>query len=206
MTIRGVIFDFGGVINNMRWDVARDLENEHGLERTDISRTLYENDEWREVEVGGGDIDAWFSSAHKSLEAKAGKPLPPLHQQWRDSWTLITENLDLIRALKPHYHIAILSNADITLEERIRDGMGIHDLFDTIVCSAVVGLAKPDHAIYRLALERVGLPAEECVFIDDAERNVVAAREVGMAAVHYRVYQGDDLAAQLAELGVRPPA
>ena len=40
MAIRGVIFDFGGVITNMRWDVARDLEREHGLERHIIARSL----------------------------------------------------------------------------------------------------------------------------------------------------------------------
>lgn len=206
MTIRAVIFDFGGVINNMRWDVALDLEKQHGLERGAISRTLYRNDDWREVEVGRGDVVAWFRASHRTLEEEAGKSLPSLHLQWRDSWGLITENVDLIRDLRPPYRIAILSNADISLEERIRDGMGIHDLFDTIVCSAVVGLAKPDHAIYRLTAERLGLPVEECVFIDDAEGNVIAAREVGMAAVHYRVDKGDDLAAQLAELEVRRPA
>ncbi len=206
MTIHGLIFDFGGVITNMRWDVARDLEERHGLERNAITRALYENDEWRAVEVGRGDVEVWFKTAHENLERIAGKPLPPVHIQWRDSWELITENVELIEALRPHYRVAILSNADASLEERIRDGTNIHHLFDTVVCSGVVGIAKPDHRVYRLAAERLGLPPEECVFIDDAERNVTAAREVGMAAVRYRVYRDDDLAAQLAELGVQPKA
>jgi putative hydrolase of the HAD superfamily len=98
----------------------------------------------------------------------------------------------------------VLSNADITLEDRMRDGLGIHGLFDCVVCSAAVGMAKPDPAIYALAAERLGLPPEKCVFIDDLDRNVEAARAAGMAAVHYRVHHNDDLAAQLAELGVRP--
>jgi putative hydrolase of the HAD superfamily len=202
--IRGIIFDFGGVISNMRWDVARELEEQHGLKRGLLSRTLYDSDEWREVEVGRGDADKWRLAAHERLEAAAGGPLPPLHQQWRDSWTVIVENVKLIRALRPPYRIGILSNTDIGLEERIRDNLGILDLFDNIVSSAVVGLAKPDHQIYRLAAGRLGLPEEECVFIDDAERNVAAAREVGMAGIHFRVHRGDDLASQLAELGVRP--
>ncbi len=206
MPVRGLIFDFGGVITNMRWDVARELEERNGLERNTLLRTLYDNDEWRAVEVGQGDIDGWRSGAHRRLEEAAGKPLPPLHQQWRESWGLIEENLRLIRALRPPYRIAILSNADITLEDRLRDGLGIHRLFDTVVSSAAVGMAKPDHRVYRLAAGRLGLPVDECLFIDDAERNVVAAREVGMAAVHFRVHKGDDLAAQLAELGVRAPS
>ena len=204
MPIRGVIFDFGGVISNMRWDMAHELEEQHGLERNAILRTLYDCDEWREVQVGRGDIDAWRESAHQRLEEAAGKSLPPLHQQWRESVGIIKENLALVRALRPPYRLAVLSNADSTLEERMRDGMGIHHLFDTVICSAVVGMAKPDPDVYRLAAERLGLPVEECAFIDDSERNVTAARELGMAAIHYRVDRGHDLAAQLAELGVEP--
>ncbi len=203
MPVRGLVFDFGGVIVNMRWDVAEALEQEHSLERATLLRSLYDSDDWRAVEVGRGDIDGWREAAHRRLEEAAGRPLPPLHEQWRQSWGAIRENLRLIRALRPPYRIAILSNADITLEERMRDGMGIHHLFDTVISSAAVGLAKPDPAIYRLAAERLGLPVEECLFIDDAERNVTAAREVGMTAVHFRVHKGDDLAAQLADLGVK---
>ena len=204
MAIRGLIFDFGGVITNMRWDVARRLEEEHALERNALLRTLYDSEDWRAVELGEGDIEVWRLAAHRRLEETAGRELPPLHQQWRDAWGLIEENLALLRALRPPYRAGILSNADISLEDRMRDGLGIHHLFDMVISSAVVGMAKPDHRIYRLAAERLGLEAGECVFIDDSDRNVAAAREVGMAAVHFRVHRGDDLAAQLAELGVRP--
>ena len=204
MTIRGLIFDFGGVISNMRWDVARELEEQYGLERGAIARTIFASDEWREIEVGRGDLDAWRAAGHRRLEELAGRSLPPLHQQWREASGLIDQNVELIGRLRPPYRIALLSNADISLPERIRDGLGIGHLFDTVVCSAVEGIAKPEHRIYRLAAERLHLPVEECLFVDDAERNVDAAREVGMAAVHYREHRGDDLAAQLAELGVRP--
>ncbi len=204
MPIRGVIFDFGGVIHNMRWDVAHALEQQHGLERNTLVRTLYDSDEWRAVQVGRGDVQAWREAAQGRLEAAAGQTLPPLHQQWHETWGLIPENVELVRALRPPYRLAVLSNADVTLEDRMRDGYGIYDLFDEVICSAVVGLAKPDAAAYRLAAERLGLEAEACVFIDDTRPNVAGAREVGMAAVHYRVDRGHDLAAQLAELGVQP--
>ena len=204
MSIRGLIFDFGGVINNMRWDVARELEERHGLERKSILRSLYDSDEWRAVETGRGDIEQWRRAAHGRLEAAAGKELPPLFQQWYETQHPIRENIDLIKALRPPYKISILSNADLSLEDRIRNGMDIYHLFDDVISSAVVGMAKPDHRIYRLAAERLELPVEECLFIDDAERNVDAAREVGMSAVHYRVDKGDDLAAQFAALGIRP--
>jgi putative hydrolase of the HAD superfamily len=203
LPIRAIIFDFGGVITNMRWDVARALEEEHKLERNTLLRTLYDADDWRSIEVGEGEVDAWREAAHRRLEEAAGRPMPFLHEQWRQSWHLIDENIALIQTLRPPYRTSILSNADLTLEERMR-GMGdLHRHFDDIICSAVVGLAKPDARIYQLAAERLRLPPEECVFIDDLERNVEAARQTGMSAVHFRVGK-DDLAEQLAEIGVRP--
>ena len=203
LAISAVLFDFGGVINNMRWDVARDLEDEHGLERNALLKSLYDNEDWRDVEEGRGDIVEWAVKAHKQLEEVAGKKLPPLHQQWRESWHQIDENIEVIKGLKPQYKVSILSNADLNLEDRIKETMNIHHLFDDIISSAVVGVSKPKPEIYHLAAERLDLPVDECLFFDDLDRNVDAAREVGMQAVHFRVQQGDVLADQLAELGVR---
>ena len=52
--IRGLIFDFGGVLWDMRWDVTRQLEQEHGLRERAILETLYAGDVWRQIEVGVG--------------------------------------------------------------------------------------------------------------------------------------------------------
>jgi putative hydrolase of the HAD superfamily len=202
--IRGIVLDFGGVILDMRWDVARELEQAHGLPRHAIFETLYRTGTWAEIQRGRGDRAAWLDEAHRLLEARGGRALPRLHEAWRAATHLIAPNVALVRALRPAYRVSILSNADATLRDRLRDGHRIHDLFDDVVCSAEVGLAKPDAAIYRLAAERLGLPPAACVFVDDLEANVEAARALGMQGVHHRVDKGDDLAAQLAVLGVAP--
>lgn len=59
------------------------------------------------------------------------------------------------------------------------------DGFLGTIVSAHEKLVKPDEAIYRLLVERYGLSAEECLFIDDSPANVAAARAVGMAAHHF---------------------
>lgn len=202
--IHGVVLDYGGVIHDMRWDVLRELEAAHGLPSDALFETLYRTPTWKALERGQGDREAWLEESHRLLEARAGRPLPRLHEAWRASQRPIAENIALVRALRPPYRIAILSNADASLRARLRDGLGIHDLFDAIVCSAEVGIAKPDPAIYRLAAERLSLPPEACVFVDDYEQNVTAAREVGMHGVLFRIDRGDDLAALLGALGVRP--
>ncbi len=203
--VAGIVFDFGGVIWNMRWDVCRTLEGTHGLSRGSVFATLYGCDAWREVERGRGDRDAWLRSAHAALEAQVGRALPGVHDAWRQAQGPIAENIALIRRLRPPYRLSILSNADLTLRERL-DELGICDHFDDVISSAEVGLAKPDVEIYRLACSRLGLPPDACVFVDDHEPNVRAAEIVGMRGVLHRHDRGDDLAAQLAAVGVAPRA
>ena len=203
--ISGVLFDFGGVLWNMRWDVCQELEQAYGLPRRALFETLYRTPTWEAIERGRGDREAWREEAHGLLEARAGRPLPQLHEAWRAAQHLILEHVQLARALRPSYRIGILSNSDASLRERLRDGLGIADFFDVLVCSAEVGMAKPEPAIYRLAAERLGPPPEACVFVDDHEPNVVAAQAVGMRGVLFRVDRGHDLKAELAALGVHPP-
>lgn len=59
-------------------------------------------------------------------------------------------------------------------------------LFDGVVISGEVGLHKPEPEIYELGCERVGLPAEECVFVDDLRQNCTGAEAVGLTAVLHR--------------------
>ena len=188
----------------MRWDVARELDSAHGLPRSSVFETLYRSDLWRDIERGKGDPAEWRDAAHRALEARAGRPLPRLHEQWRASQAAIAPNLELVKALRPGYKLSILSNADISLRQRLERDIGIHDLFDDIVCSAEVGMAKPEPTVFRLAAERLGVEPVECVFVDDHDVNVKAAEEIGMRGVLHRVDQGDDLRAQLAALGVLP--
>ncbi len=74
------------------------------------------------------------------------------------------------------------------------------NLFDGIVVSGRERLVKPDAAIYRLFLDRFGLPADACVFLDDSAANVESARGVGMQAIH--VTPGLDIVPPLRALGV----
>jgi putative hydrolase of the HAD superfamily len=82
-------------------------------------------------------------------------------------------------------------------------GEGIYDrapleLFDATVISGDVGLHKPEPEIYRLATERIGVPAERCVFVDDLRENVAGAEAVGMTAILHR--DAERTVAELEEL------
>lgn len=72
----------------------------------------------------------------------------------------------------------------------------LEELFDGWVISSEVGLRKPDPAIYELAVQRIGVPAGRCVYVDDLPGNLKPARALGMETVLHR----GDAAATLAEV------
>jgi putative hydrolase of the HAD superfamily len=59
------------------------------------------------------------------------------------------------------------------------------ELFDGIVISGELGIRKPSRRMYELGAERAGVPAAECVYVDDLPFNLTPAQELGMATVHH---------------------
>ena len=86
------------------------------------------------------------------------------------------------------FRMAILTNNVREWEELWRAKLPLDEIFEVIVDSAFVGMRKPDPPIYELTVERIGagLGAADCLFVDDVEPNVIAARELGMTAIHFR--------------------
>ncbi|QGM47849.1 HAD family hydrolase [Methylocystis heyeri] len=81
--------------------------------------------------------------------------------------------------------IYALTNFSAEKYRETRPRYGFFSRFTGLVVSGEEGLIKPDPAIYRLLLQRFGLRAEECLFIDDRPANVVAAQELGIASVRF---------------------
>lgn len=72
----------------------------------------------------------------------------------------------------------------------MRTALGYDDLFDESFYSCELGETKPDAAFFAAALDRLAVPAPEVLFVDDHEPNVLAAREAGLAAEHWRIADG----------------
>lgn len=71
-----------------------------------------------------------------------------------------------------------------------------HEVFDQVISSADVGMAKPDEGIYHVTMERLSLGCSDLVFVDDSAANVATARELGWKAIHFV-----STAQALAEIG-----
>ena len=81
------------------------------------------------------------------------------------------------------YPLYVLSNWSAESYARVRAQFPFLDWFDDLVISGQIGLLKPNRDIFDYLLEKVGLPAEECLFIDDRAENTEAAQQFGFQTV-----------------------
>jgi len=202
MTIKAVFFDFGGVLGHWDRDYVGAFEAEYGLPEGGMLKALYGTAGWKEVEIGRLAVDDWLARVELALGEAASKPVPTAHSVWKRLWNAMDHDvISFARQLRSTHKVGVLSNTTLMLEEQVLIPNGIHDMWDVIINSARVGIAKPDSGIYHAAADAVGLAPEQCVHIDDLESNVRGAKAAGFKAVLHR---GDfaELIAQLQALGV----
>lgn len=194
-TLRGAIFDFGGVMTESLFRRRRDADPDV------ISLLVFFFSELRSVyHLPTSTHDLHLLETGKLSEAEFFRRLCARHQEAggphidpeRVRALLFAERaeasaamVDTVRQLRAAgYRTALLTNNAREWEPMWRGLIPVDELFDVVVDSSVVGVRKPDPAIYRLTCERLGLPPEECIFVDDLECNVDAAAALGMETVH----------------------
>lgn len=90
-----------------------------------------------------------------------------------------------IRHQKRSYKTGLLSNVGEGFLESLIDRSELDELFDQVVTSSSVGVVKPAREIYEIMADRLGIPTDECVFIDDIPANVDGATRAGMKGLLY---------------------
>lgn len=145
-----------------------------------------------------GEIDLDDVLAHLS-KLTGATPADLLAEFWAQV-KIDAEVVALMEALRGRYKVALLSNAMRPFLDQILEEHDLKRLFDTMVISCEEHVTKPDPKIFRLIVERLGVPADACVFTDDNQTNIDAARAVGLKAVRFTGVA--QLKADLAALGV----
>lgn len=87
--------------------------------------------------------------------------------------------------LKPKYKIGMISNSSgRSISELLSDEQ--KKIFDIMVFSAEVGVAKPHPEIYEIAAKRLGVLEAECIYVDDDDFRVAGAKNTGMHGIIYK--------------------
>jgi putative hydrolase of the HAD superfamily len=194
--ITTVISDFGGVLTTPLVQSFAAVQDETGIPFEELAKAMGRIEEadgkhpLYELEKGNLSEPDFLGKIGDALEPALGHR-PELHRFSEIYFEALHPNppmIDLMRAAKTAGHrMGLLTNNVREWESLWRSMLPVDEIFEVVVDSGFVGLRKPDPAIYELMLERLdGVPAEECLFIDDVDVNCAAARELGMAAVHYQ--------------------
>jgi putative hydrolase of the HAD superfamily len=201
-TIQGILFDFGGVMATFyRPELFHRLEEEMGLPADSLSDILWRSDAWRLAEKGQiSDEEYWRRTAPR-LNLLTPEAAHDFQRQMYADVQADPRMVSLVRGLHEGYRTGLLSNTSDADPQGFLRREGLQGLFDVVILSAAVGLAKPDPAIYRLALARLGTAPRATVFVDDYEPNVAAAADLGIQGLHFRGYEG--LIAALQQRGIK---
>ena len=194
--IEAVISDFGGVLTTPLIQSFMAFQDQTGISTEVLGKAMRAATEANgssnplfEMERGEISEEAFLATLTDSLEPLLGHR-PEMHRFREIYFEALDPNppmIELMRELEAAgYRMAMLTNNVREWEPLWRSMLPVDEIFETVVDSGFVGMRKPDPEIYALTLNRLDLPAEACVFIDDLEHNIVAARECGLHAVHFR--------------------
>ena len=198
--IKSIVFDIGGVLADFR---IKEFLSEKGFDGAMIRRILkasvmspywgrFERGELTEEEALRG-----FASTDPEIEGA-------LTLAYADIEGMLTSRdyaIPLIQGLHAAgYQVFYLSNYSKKAYDECGESLAFMPYMDGGVVSFQAGLTKPDPRVYQLFLERYGLTANECLFIDDTAENVTVARELGFSALEFKNH--GELLAELARYGI----
>jgi putative hydrolase of the HAD superfamily len=212
--IRAIISDFGGVLTTPLLNAFAAFQDDSGISPESLGLAMRngvrEGEDIPLFRLERGEIseDEFLQHLTDGLEPILGHR-PHLHHFRRNFFDALDPNeamIELMRELKGRgLTMALLTNNVREWEPLWRSMLPIDEIFETVVDSAFVGCRKPEARIYELTLERIGMPAEACLFVDDIGTNCEGAEAIGMTAIHFR----DDeqaIAAIRAAVGEERPA
>ncbi|MFG1698398.1 HAD family hydrolase [Nonomuraea sp. NPDC049309] len=194
--VTGVLIDWGGVLTTSlsdaiaRWIAADriDAGHYHKVMRELIDHAYRGGDGDNVVHaLERGEIDGAAFERDLAARLLTVDGVPPvaegLLERMFAGFERVEAMYDMLREVRGNgVKTCLLSNSWSNTYPR--DGWD--ELFDAVVISGEVGMRKPEERIFRHALDLIGLPGEECVFIDDIEANIAAARALGINGIHHR--------------------
>lgn len=185
--IKAIIFDFGGVILNIDFNVTARAFEDIGIKNfSDLYSQKNASHLFRQFEEGKLNEKEFYDAFRRSIENTVSD------SQIKNAWNALLldyrmEALDALKNIRHKYRLYLLSNTNsIHVEafnrmykEQIKDG-ALENHFDKIYYSHETGYRKPELAAYELVIRENNLTPGETLFIDDSIQNIPPANELGM--------------------------
>ncbi len=205
--IAAVLWDFGGVMTTSPFEAFNVLEASIGAPQDfirSINATNPESNAWAQFESNQVSFDEFDQMFAEESEAR-GHRIPGREVIARLSGDLRPRMVEVLRICKQNFKVACITNNVKAGEgpgmsrsaEKAAAVAEVMAMFDLVVESSVEGIRKPNPQIYKLTCERLQVPTEHAVFLDDLGINLKPAKALGMRTIKVLNEQQaiDDLAA-----------
>jgi putative hydrolase of the HAD superfamily len=208
--VRAVLLDFGGTLDSdgLHWSTqfaASFAAAGHSLDRARLDRAFLAADRAIAQDArgcGAGFADYAEDYASRMLAFLGRKGSGAAHAIAEhflgNARSHLRRNAALLAAAHPRFRFAIVSNFTQNLPRLVQEA-GLAGTVDAVVCSAIEGIKKPDPAMFRLALARLGAAADEAAMIGDSLGNdIVPAKQLGLTTIWLcgdRSYNGGETSA-----------
>ncbi|QHS61579.1 HAD family hydrolase [Chitinophaga agri] len=189
--IKHIIFDLGGVIINLNYQLTYKAFEDLGVkEFTSLYNQFTLNTLFDDLETGKVAPEVFLDEMQKHTAPGT------THQQIMDAWNAMlldfpVRRLQILQQLRQHYGLYLLSNTNVihmnAFNKILQDSRGIPSLaafFDKAYYSHEIGLRKPNRESFEFVLEENGLDPAETLFIDDTLPNIEGAKAVGLQTIH----------------------
>jgi len=176
--IKAVLFDFGGVLteSGKKGFVTKIVAELLGVSEKDFDIT----DLHLDLRRGKSDEDTFFREINRRYNGHVTK------ESFLERTTLPELSPEVVRLARlirrQGIRTGILSNV-FALNARALRAAGLYEGFDPVILSCDEGFAKPDKEMYQIAINRLGIKAEEVLFIDDQEKCTTVAEDLGMHCI-----------------------
>lgn len=180
-----LVFDLGGVV--VRWDpdaiIAGVFKDED--KRARVREGVFAHPDWLELDRGTlGRDDAITRAAQRT-----GVPVPDIRRLLHavpPSLVVFPDTVELLHRLKrKEYPLYCLSNMHFASIEYLEKTHTFWEVFRGRVISCRLNLCKPEPAIYEHLLRTFGLEAKDTIFIDDVQKNLDAAAQLGIRTLRF---------------------
>ncbi len=182
--IKNYIFDFGNVLAEFYPDrLTAPFVKDEKMKKI-ISDIVFDRIYWDKLDSGSITDDEVRAEIRSRVPESLGDLACRVFDSWISTITPVENMQQLIYDIhKTEKKLYLLSNISIGFANsysKVKWIKELFDCFDGLVLSGTVGMVKPDGDIFEHLLKKFNLKADECLFIDDNEKNIQGAKSVGI--------------------------
>ena len=208
LQLQAILWDFGGVFTTSPFENFNKLEEELGAPRDfirNVNATNPDKNAWAQFEsnsVSLDEFDELFADESEAFGLRIGgrAVIEVL------SGDLRPRMVEVLKVCKQNYKVACITNNVKAGKgpgmnqnvEKANEVSKVMDLFDAVIESSIVGIRKPNPAIYRMASDALEVKPHNCAFLDDLGINLKPAKKLGMATI--KVLGEDQAISDLSKL------